>query len=795
VKATSRLVPLCALVVLAALTVFCAVRMKVATGLVAFVVDTDERELAAVSSALLDSDLTRTMVLAVQASDLDAALDAAAAWGSTLGAHAEVASVRLGPDADFARQVFALYFPHRFAFLSSDPERELPARLEPEGLAAAARHLRSTLAGPRGPLLKEIAGADPLLAFDALVARFERERSGPLEVVRQQFCVPARNVAILFLTTRHSAFDGVYQGPLESFIVASFADLARERGGGLVLERSSVHRFAVASERDGREDLAWISNLSLLAVGALFLAIFRHPRYLLASLLPLAAGAVIATAVGLLVFGELHVITLVFGSTLIGVCIDYPIHFLTHHTLAPHPGGASRSLDSIWPALLLGALTTIAGFMGLAGSDFPGVREIGVFAASGIVGALLCTRILMPLCVPDVPTATRVQVRLAAGLGRLLERLSQRRGALAGMLAVLALVAVAGLLRAPWDDDLYALGRPSDPSWQIEDARVRSLVARMDSGRFIVASGPDEQAALRANDEVFRRLEAARTRGELQDFQSLHPFLASAELQQRNVAVLMGAGDVADRLERAFREAGFRADAFAAFRQGLASGAPEPLQYADLAGSPLGVLVAPFRVQLGDQVAFLTFLRGVGDAALLGQSLSDLGGVYYFDQKSFLAGLYTEYRARVMLLVPVGLLVVLGILCAHFRSLRTAVATLLPAVVSAGAAVGLLGLAGVSINLLHVLAILLVLSMGEDYAIFLVTTGDDPQHRAAAMLSLCYACASTCLSFGLLAFSSFPALQALGAVTGLGVLLSLLTAPTALLLLRPAPAGTARAGR
>jgi predicted exporter len=53
------------------------------------------------------------------------------------------------------------------------------------------------------------------------------------------------------------------------------------------------------------------------------------------------------------------------------------------------------------------------------------------------------------------------------------------------------------------------------------------------------------------------------------------------------------------------------------------------------------------------------------------------------------------------------------------------------------------------------------------------------------MLSLVVACLSTCLAFGLLAASSFPALRALGTTTGLGVLLSLALAPAALVLFAP----------
>jgi predicted exporter len=78
-----------------------------------------------------------------------------------------------------------------------------------------------------------------------------------------------------------------------------------------------------------------------------------------------------------------------------------------------------------------------------------------------------------------------------------------------------------------------------------------------------------------------------------------------------------------------------------------------------------------------------------------------------------------------------------------------------------------------------------VLSIGVDYAIFLVASGPEADTRAATLLGLCLACASTCLAFGLLAFSSFPALRALGASTAIGAVLSLVMAPTVLLLLGP----------
>jgi len=67
--------------------------------------------------------------------------------------------------------------------------------------------------------------------------------------------------------------------------------------------------------------------------------------------------------------------------------------------------------------------------------------------------------------------------------------------------------------------------------------------------------------------------------------------------------------------------------------------------------------------------------------------------------------------------------------------------------------------------------------------VFMVESRHHRDGPAATVVSLLLACVSTVLSFGLLAMSTNPALRALGLIAGIGVLLSLLLAPTAWLLL------------
>ena len=132
----------------------------------------------------------------------------------------------------------------------------------------------------------------------------------------------------------------------------------------------------------------------------------------------------------------------------------------------------------------------------------------------------------------------------------------------------------------------------------------------------------------------------------------------------------------------------------------------------------------------------------------------------------------------------VGIILILIVLLVRYRDLRNALAGLLPAVMAASATLALLGATGVQTNLLHVLALLLVLSMGTDYGVFLVESAPSGTW-GTTLMSLVTSSATTLLAFGLLGLSSTPALRAIGLTTSVGIVFSLILAPLALVLTRP----------
>jgi predicted exporter len=769
--------------VLAALAQYVRVRLDVRNDITGFLPEGRDRRASLISRELAASELARTMILSIEAPGPEQAASGARAFARALAGNPDVAWIRSGVDDGAQRAAYDAYFPRRLYFASDRPDEELAPRLTDEGLRGAARDLKVALASPLGPLVARVAPQDPLLFFSGQLTRLRAAQDDSLHLQNDQFVSADGKHGILFLGTKANPFDSESQERLLGSIDAAFDRVNRDAGGVLKLESSGINRFNVSVERGVKADIERISIASTVGVVVLFLLIFRSLRYVVLGMIPLAAGTICAMAAGIALFGSLQGLTLAFGSSLIGVGIDYAEHYFSHYTVAPDPDGPEAGLRRIWPGLAIGALTTIAGLAGLAWTSFPGLREIAVFSAVGVAAALLSTRWFLPPLMPRRPRPIRLQQRAARLFGRLVLSMMDARRRLVWLpLAGMALCGL-GLPRIHWIDDVSALNA-LDPALVAEDLRVRGRVARADPGRFVVVTGRDDEDALSTNDEVARRLRAARDQGLLDNFSSVHSIVWASRLQERSRDALTRDPTLPHRLAAAFSAEGFVGGAFAPFARDLSAPPPPPLTVGEILKSPFGDLLRPFRVEVDGRVVLVTLVGGVRDAGALAARLGGLDDVFFLDQRMFLDEAYGRFRARTLEMIGVGLLLVFLIVHARYRRFRLSLAAFLPGVLGVAVTLAGLSLFGIPLNLMHLVGVLLVLSMGTDYGVFVVESRDHPEELGATILSLVVAMLSTVLSFGLLGMSTNPAMAALGITAAVGTFLSVVFAPAALVLLQ-----------
>jgi predicted exporter len=341
--------------------------------------------------------------------------------------------------------------------------------------------------------------------------------------------------------------------------------------------------------------------------------------------------------------------------------------------------------------------------------------------------------------------------------------------------AVAVLFAQRGAL---WASDLSALSTISAED-QAFDGRLRADLGAADARYLVVARGADEQGALRAAERVGAALAPLVAQGVIAGYDSPARYLPSDATQEARAASLPAPRELRERLSTALRGLPLRAarlEGFVADTAKVRAGAR--LQRADLEGSALGLALDALLQRRADGWHALVPLRApaAGDSALsidaarVRQALAG-SGTLFIDLKAEANALYAGYLQEAIALAAAGVAAVLLLLMIALRSAARVGRVAAPLGAAVLVTAGTLAAAGQTLNLLHLVGLLLVVAVGSNYALFFERARGAPEPRVLASLAL--ANATTVVGFGVLATSSVPVLRAIGATVALGALLAL----------------------
>jgi len=652
-----------------------------------------------------------------------------------------------GPEA--IKRLGAAYFPHR-AGLLADPDR---AKLERgDGDALVTRAL-SQLFGFGGLVDSRLLARDPFLLFPAFMtglptpaSRLTLDEGMPTVVEDGTHWV----LVSLILTGEPYALD------FQSRFVTAFDAALAQAHAGVTTKRLGAVFFAQAGAAQAMSESSRIGLVSLAGTVLLVVLAFRSGRPLLLSLLAIGTGLTVALSVCLALFGSLHVAAQLFGASLIGIVVDYALLYFGQ-IFTPRTRPADR-LAQVMPALTLGAVCAIIGYSALALSPFPGLKQVALFSAVGLLGSFLTVVLWLPLLdrTPSVPLNRRVAAA-AGGLWRFWDEARFARARIA-LILVLAGLGAAGLARLETDDDVRRQQGLS-PRLVAEQAEIQRLAGFGQLTQFFLVQGDSEQQVLEREEALSARLEQSGGSG----WQAAARFVPSARRQSDN----------AELVERALT-----GPHLAGYRTRLGMTAAEtteppdrPLTLAEIAAT--GALPFLDALVLDERMHVVTLDSG-HDPARLRAAADGLDGVRLIDPTGDLSGLLRAYRLRTLALLTVSPLLMLSLLSWRY-GWRGAARVMLPATAAIALTPPLLALAGVGFSFFGAMGLVLVLSIGTDYALF---CAEDREREAATLVSVCLAMMTTALSFGLLALSEVAAVRAFGATMLVGVLLAFLLAPS-----------------
>jgi predicted exporter len=536
----------------------------------------------------------------------------------------------------------------------------------------------------------------------------------------------------------------------------------QSRYAGLKLKRLGAVFFAQQGSKRALTEASWLSSASILGSMALIISVFRRFVPLLGNMLVVVVGIGVGLAASLWLFGDLHVAALLFGTSLIGMAVDYGL-FYTTSVLDPAAKTPFERLQLTIRGMTLGLATTLLGYGALMLTPFPGLRQVAVFSVIGLVAAFLTVVLWLPRLDRGKPPPQRRHLLTAAERTAGFWQAQKWRPVRAATLALAVVVAGAGLLSFRTDDEVRRL-QALAPDLLREEEEIRNLIGVTAANQYLLIEAIDDETALRRGEAIqpilAQLVESAAITGALTPAM----FVPSAERQAENRRLRLSALEepllarhlATLGLPPAEVEVTARDRPVLTLNEALASDAVPSLR--DLVLGPGLHVVA---------------LQGLAQAEVVRAAVAGIPGVRFVDPTAEFSRLLGKYRVRAMVLtVASGFIMFVGLTWRY--GLAGSAWVMLPAGIAVVLVPAFMALLGESYTFFHAMAQVILLAIATDYAIFCAEGAN-----STSLLAVWLAAITSLLSFGLLAFSRVPAVHGFGLAMLIGIILSAALAPLA----------------
>lgn len=528
------------------------------------------------------------------------------------------------------------------------------------------------------------------------------------------------------------------------------------------IQHTGVIFYAAHGTESAKGEISTIGLGSLIGIFVLVLVVYRSAMPLVLALLSITIGLFCAYVLTIALFGSIHLFSLVFGASLIGVSIDYAFHFLTDRLNAGTKWNSVEGIKQLFPAITLGLITSLIGYLGMLIAPFPGLQQLSLFSAIGLTAAYFTVVCWYPVLASKPSKYQKIPAQRLLSQWLLVWQQPLIRLVLPFSLLI---ASVFGVTQAKYDDDIRQL-QALPQVLQQQEREIKAITGVGGSQQLLLVRANTEEALLQKLEHVSDKLEQS---GDFGGFQSISRYVPSQKTQQENYQL------VTDLYEQ-------QADAY---QKVIQQKQPLPTLQPYQALTIEGFLASPISETVGflwlghiDDVfaSVITFNQEVDSATL--SEFAKNNDATYLNKAEEVSTLFAQYRQRITELLLMAYAAIFLLLLPRYK-VKQAFLIVLPPFIAGCAGLAVTVLTGVPLNLFNLLALMLILGIGIDYTLFFAEQNEqgNDSHRESTLLAISLSALTTILSFGLLALSETQAIHSFGITVLTGIIVAWLLAP------------------
>ncbi|MCH8149610.1 MAG: MMPL family transporter, partial [Planctomycetes bacterium] len=654
------------------------------------------------------------------------------------------------PDAAFRRFFESEILPAALYYLDDESFARFRSRLTDDAIRERLRRNEELLSTPglAGQTLAKQILRDPLGLHELLLESVRAPLRGIENVIEDDIVVSIDGRTVMI---RVAGIEPAGHTEFSKRITrAVTAAVDRANVDGLQIEYTGGYAIAATAERSIRSDMIRSIFMSVVFLVLLFFFVYRHWVASIVALAPVALGILTAFGIGSFLSTELTPIVAVIGAVLAGLGIDYGIHFLSHYTgdsaaSLTHAEKTRRTIETVGPAMSAACITSIIGFVAISRSGVAALRQFSIIGALGLACILVASLTLLPALLWAVGRGNRRSAAprmLHGGVQPLLSSLkaNRKRWITMSVVVMASAVAICGLSPNGWlrfETDLTVMHPRPNPPLDVQ-RRLKEAFEHRSDGLFLHMEATTETELAAIAHEAARRLnsEVLRDAGVVGTFGPANLLPDPTKTDGRSAAIRdIDADAVLEDFRTALRESPFDPAAFNDYIDSLRTlfaGDPPSIgalrrhpsvaelffpKKAVANGGPFQEAITVMRLQspLSDRFHRDRVIKEVRDAldGLSGVTLTGMSVVGHDTERLI--------RRDLSRLLGVAAILVAVWLLLYFRSFVHAILAFLPAAFGLVSLLAIMTLLDMRLNMVNLIGLPLLVGIGVDDGIFLVS--------------------------------------------------------------------------
>jgi len=632
---------------------------------------------------------------------------------------------------------------------------------------------RRMLLLPGSGVMQRTLRSDPLHLFSPVLTAFRNQApTGGFTLLDGHLYTRDGKVGIGFMTSpfggSETAGNARIAGMLEeavSRMSAEWPDIDISAVGAPLIAVSNADRI--------KKDSLLAVSISLILIFLLLWLSFRRisdifwigASILFGGLFSLAAVSLLRDSISIIVLGV--------ASVIIGIAVNYPLHFLDS-LKGSH--SVRASLREMVSPLLIGNITTVSAFLCLVWLDAAAMRDLGLFGGLMLVGTILFVLVFLPQFVRPRPSVSQRRVLEPGAL--LPDNEKTNPYVLAAFVAVTIVMGILGSKTA-FDGDMshinYMTSRQRAGMALLEEG----LSASGGSELYAVVQGGTMEEAAALQEQLMARLAPLKESGEVLSVSGIGDLLPSTGRQREGAARWKEfwsgrSGKLLSELDQALAESGFSAQAFDPFKDLLGR------DFSETDASGFAPLLQAFEgtslLQTAEGVSIVNRVR-VPDAhseAAVKAAVGSRENAFAFAASDVGNSLVQVLSDSFNYIGFICSLVVFIFLWLSFRRLELSLLSFLPLAAGWLWILGTMHLLDIRFNIVNVILASFIFGQGDDYTIFM-TEGLIYEHayrkkRLSVYKNSVFLSAMLMfIGIGTLIFARHPAMRSLAEVTIVGM--------------------------